>query len=83
VFPAFGQQNTSGGGHKDFHENLNGGIILGAAVPQKKRTAPRISNQLNNEAWRHCESSPNAQTGGNHRHPFIAARLLNLKAVIA
>jgi hypothetical protein len=49
VFPAFGQQNTSGGGHKDFHENLNGGIILRAAVPQKKRTAPRISNQLNNE----------------------------------
>jgi hypothetical protein len=36
VFPAFGQQNTSGGGHKDFHENLNGGIILRAAVPQKK-----------------------------------------------
>jgi hypothetical protein len=49
VFPAFGQQNTSGGGHKDFHENVNGGIVLRATVPQKKRSAPRISNQFNNE----------------------------------
>ena len=49
MFPAFGQQNTSGGGHKDFHENLSGDIILRAAVPQKKHTASRISNQLNNE----------------------------------